>query len=65
MSDRSNDAETLSARQYSDSFNEHADSLREARKQDDFDNLQHSLSGVETGQQARHGLSKDTPARIW
>lgn len=48
-----------------DSFNEHADSLREARKQDDFDNLQHSLSGVETGQQARHGLSKDTSGSVF
>lgn len=48
-----------------DSFNEHADSLREARKRDDFDNLQHSLSGVETGQQVRHGLSKDTSGSVF
>ncbi len=50
---------------FSDSFNKHADSLRETRKQDDFDNLQHSLSGVETGQQVRHGLSKDTSGGIF
>ena len=48
-----------------DSFNEHAERLREERKQDDFDNLQHSLSGVETGQQARHGLSKDTSGSVF
>ncbi len=47
------------------SFNEHAESLREERKQDDFDNLQHSLSGVETGQQARHGMSKDTSDSVF
>ena len=45
---------------FTDEFNEHSDALREARKQDDFDNLQHTYSGVETGQQTRHGLSKDT-----
>lgn len=50
---------------YSDSFNEHAESLREERKQDDFDNLQHSLSGVETGHQVRHGLSKDTSGSVF
>ncbi len=48
-----------------DSFNEHAESLREERKRDDFDNLQHSLSGVETGQQARHGLNKDTSGSVF
>lgn len=48
-----------------DSFNEHAESLREERKRDDFDNLQHSLSGVETGQQVRHGLNKDTSGSIF
>ncbi|GAA6210642.1 hypothetical protein NBRC116602_03820 [Hyphomicrobiales bacterium 4NK60-0047b] len=47
------------------SFNEHAESLREERKQDDFDNLQHSLSGVQTGQQTRHGLSKDTSGSVF
>lgn len=50
---------------FSESFNEHADSLREARKRDDFDNLQHSLSGVETGQQSRHGLSKNTSGSVF
>ena len=50
---------------FSDSFNEHADGLRDRRKQDDFDNLQHSLSGVETGQQVRHGLSKDTSGSVF
>lgn len=50
---------------FSESFNEHAESLREERKRDDFDNLQHSLSGVETGQQARHGLSKDTSGSVF
>jgi hypothetical protein len=50
---------------YSDSFNEHAERLREERGQDDFDNLQHSLSGLETGQQTRHGLSKDTSSSIF
>ena len=44
---------------YSDSFNRHSDGLQIARQQEDFDNLQHSLSGVETGQQARHGLVRD------
>lgn len=48
-----------------DSFNEHAERLREERMQDDFDNLQHSLSGVETGQQSRHGLSKDTSGSVF
>jgi len=47
-------------RWWTDSFNEHAESLRAAREQQDFDNLQHTLSGVETGQQTRHGLSRDT-----
>ncbi len=50
---------------FSDSFNEHADSLCETRKRDDFDNLQHSLSGVETGKQVRHGLSKDTSGSVF
>ena len=50
---------------FSESFNEHAESLREERQRDDFDNLQHSLSGVETGQQARHGMSKDTSGSIF
>lgn len=44
---------------YTDSFNRHSDGLQIARQQEDFDNLQHSLSGVETGQQARHGLVRD------
>ena len=44
---------------YTDSFNQHSDVLRDERKRDDFDNLQHTLSGVETGQQTRHGLNKD------
>lgn len=45
---------------YSDNFNEHSDALREARERENFDNLQHTLSGVETGQQTRHGLNRDT-----
>ena len=44
---------------FSDDFNRHSEKLRARRQQDDFDNLQHTLSGVETGHQARHGLSKD------
>lgn len=44
---------------YTDSFNRHSGGLHIARQQEDFDNLQHSLSGVETGQQARHGLVRD------
>ncbi|MEM8651529.1 MAG: hypothetical protein AAGF54_13430 [Pseudomonadota bacterium] len=44
---------------YTDSFNDHADSLREKREQADFDNLQHTLSGVQTGQQTKHGLNNE------
>lgn len=44
---------------YIDDFNFHSKALREAADQADFDNLQHTLSGVETGQQTRHGLRKD------
>lgn len=44
---------------YTDSFNRHSDGLQIASQQEDFDNLQHSLSGVETGQQALHGLVRD------
>jgi len=49
---------------YLDSFNEHADALREKREAEDFDNLQHTLSGVETGHQSRHGLTNDTNGSV-
>ena len=44
---------------YSDKFNEHAETLRERAEQADFDNLQHTIADVETGQQTKHGLKKD------
>ena len=44
---------------YSDDFNEHADSLREEREQSDFDNQQHTIAGLQTGHQTKHGLRKD------
>lgn len=44
---------------YTDSFNEHSDILRKKQERSDFDNLQHTLSDVETGQQTKHGLQKD------
>jgi len=47
-----------------DNFNEQAGRLRDEREQENFDNLQHTLSGVETGQQTRHGLSKDTGSSV-
>jgi len=49
---------------YSDSFNEHSDGLLERREAADFDNLQHTLSGVETGQQTRHGLNNETDGSV-
>jgi len=44
---------------FTDSFNEHANNLREDAGRQDFDNLQHTLAGLETGQQTRHGLNKE------
>lgn|GEM_PF-2018869 len=46
-------------KRFTDSFNVHAKSLIAAADQQDFENLQNTLSGLETGQQSRHGLSKD------